>query len=158
MHGLSCSAAYEVFSDQELNLCLLHWQAYLSFEIKIYLFWICFPLENCTSPATCSSAWQQRGENRGPAGTPSKRVVRKADGGCGREATLPRAGSLGARREGKAAETPAVGQQVHGTPGSWEGVGGHAVALVGPLLPGSLKGSRNQNCRRRKRPDSVFFL
>ena len=27
VHGLSCSTACGIFLDQELNLCLLHWQA-----------------------------------------------------------------------------------------------------------------------------------
>lgn len=86
---------------------------------------------------------------------PSKSVVRKAEAAgekrlCHQQAASERAGK--GRR-------PGVRQQVRGTPGSWEGVGGHVVALAGPLPPSSLKGSRNQNCRRRrKRPDSVFFL
>ena len=39
------------------------------------------PTRVCTSPATCSSAWQQRGENRGPAGTPSKAASEREEKG-----------------------------------------------------------------------------
>ena len=42
-HGLSCSAACEIFPDQGLNPCLLHWQAYA------------LPLSHQGSPSIVSS-------------------------------------------------------------------------------------------------------